>query len=227
MTRFIYLHGLLSSSKSTKGILLKKHLASRGDVYTPDFYPERKDFEGMTVTSLLERVAAWIGEANNPVVLLGSSFGGLMATRYLQLKRKNSERVKLLILLAPALEFYHLLKERIVSTSAWKEWQDCGYQLVQHPAWTGETKWSWDFVLDLKKNHSPMDDPVTVPTLLVHGEDDEVIPAENSRHYAIKQAELGCNWSTYFLPGGNHQLSNIIPEMIEIIDSWLEKHLSW
>ena len=58
MVAFIYLHGLLSSSSSRKGNMLKEALKKIADVYIPDFYPigTHWEFEKMTISYLLEQV---------------------------------------------------------------------------------------------------------------------------------------------------------------------------
>ena len=86
----IFLHGLESSSKGAKATFLR------------DLYPDIKipDFAG----SLFERMAALhavlAGQEN--IILVGSSFGGLMATIFAM---KKSQAVRRIVLLAPALNF--------------------------------------------------------------------------------------------------------------------------
>lgn len=89
MTR-VFLHGLDSSSKGTKGKWFR------------DRFPEMiiPDFTGSLDTRLkiFEQVVAGLDE----LVLTGSSFGGLMAAIF---ALENESRVKKVILLAPALNF--------------------------------------------------------------------------------------------------------------------------
>lgn len=223
MIAFMYLHGLLSSSKSKKGILLKNKLERYGKYYTPDFYPTQQEFEQMKVSLLLEKVANWVNQANSSVILIGSSFGGFIATRYIQ-QQLMSDKVVGLILLAPALDYYHMLKEHLLPSNQWKEWREQGYQLVDHPAWEQKTKWSWSFIQDLQENHNPMDEPVTVPTLLIHGKADDVIPLANSRQYVAKQARFGCQWTSHYISGGTHKLLNVLSEVIDLILNWLKSN---
>ncbi|MDH3392708.1 MAG: alpha/beta fold hydrolase [Desulfobulbaceae bacterium] len=89
----IFLHGLDSSGNGTKGR------------YFAEQYPKmvRPDFSGDLPTRLaqLEKVAA----QKDRLVLVGSSYGGLMATIF---AFKYPDRVCRLVLLAPALNFPEL-----------------------------------------------------------------------------------------------------------------------
>lgn len=98
MTPVIFIHGLDSSSGGTKASWFKEH------------YPEMiiPDFAGTLAERLTSLNAVLAGYDN--LTLIGSSFGGLMATIFLL---ENVERVRQVILLAPALnfpDFTHYLK---------------------------------------------------------------------------------------------------------------------
>ncbi|MEN8256411.1 MAG: alpha/beta hydrolase [Thermodesulfobacteriota bacterium] len=94
MTTTLFLHGLDSSSQGTKGRYFNTHFP---DVLSPDF---NGDLEQRLIQ--LEKVCCDFEK----VILIGSSFGGLMATCFAIL---HPSRVVKLILLAPALNFedYH------------------------------------------------------------------------------------------------------------------------
>lgn len=85
-----FLHGLESSGNGTKGQYFATH------------FPEilRPDFTG-SLSSRLEQLEKLCNEAKN-ITLIGSSFGGLMASCF---AAKNRERVSRLVLMAPALNF--------------------------------------------------------------------------------------------------------------------------
>ena len=105
MTR-IFLHGLESSSKGAKASFLRDHFP---DMIIPDF-------KG----GLSERMKSLnnIIKGCKEIVLVGSSFGGLMATRYVMGKEDTVDR---LVLLAPALNFPDFSEYRIkqVRKPAW------------------------------------------------------------------------------------------------------------
>lgn len=85
-----FLHGLDSSSKGTKGTWFKEHFPQ---VFTPDFSGSLNNRLRQLETLCQDR---------EELLLIGSSFGGLMATCY---AAAHPERCNRLILLAPALNF--------------------------------------------------------------------------------------------------------------------------
>jgi len=221
MVTIIYLHGLLSSSKSTKGTFLKKALDECSTILTPDLYPEQELFEKMTVSSLLNSVSEWVRGASDPVILIGSSFGGLVAIRYVQTGKKYSEKIKGLVLIAPALNFNIVLENHHIPSKEWNDWQQRGFTHVDHPAWTGKTKWSWKFIEDLREYHYPMNEPLNVPILLIHGEEDDVIPVSNSHSFASNQEKQGSHWDVHYLEKADHQMLGHLPELAAVIKTWL------
>jgi pimeloyl-ACP methyl ester carboxylesterase len=84
----IFIHGLESSNQGTKAVYFRKNFPG---MLTPNF-----------PGSLNERMAKLhaILSGKSDIILVGSSFGGLMATIFVM---ENEPRVKRLILLAPAI----------------------------------------------------------------------------------------------------------------------------
>ena len=88
MTYAIFIHGLESSGSGFKGRLFKRTIPG---ILTPDFKGAlEKRLE------LLEKIL----EGEQPWIIIGSSWGGLMSAIY---ACNNPEKVSLLILLAPVL----------------------------------------------------------------------------------------------------------------------------
>lgn len=84
----VFIHGLDSSSRGTKGTFFRSRF--------PDMIVE--DYSG-PFSQRMDKLEGFLAEKDN-LVLVGSSYGGLMAAVYACL---HEERVKQLILLAPAL----------------------------------------------------------------------------------------------------------------------------
>lgn len=84
----MFIHGLVSSGQGSKAKLLRGRIPG---ILTPDFTGSLDERMGQ-LEPILARKPSW--------VLIGSSFGGLMAATY---AISHTDRVSRLILLAPAL----------------------------------------------------------------------------------------------------------------------------
>ncbi|MCX7816034.1 MAG: lysophospholipase [Syntrophales bacterium] len=102
MTR-IFVHGLESSSNGTKGKYFKQHF--------PDMIVE--DYTG-SLSQRMEKLKRDLQSKQN-IIMVGSSYGGLMATIFAIL---YPEKVRKLILLAPALNLpeFEMYREAISGT---------------------------------------------------------------------------------------------------------------
>lgn len=87
----IFIHGLESSGNGFKGRFFKKIFP---DILTPDFQGD--------LNERMEKLYNILDTLNN-LIIIGSSFGGLMGTIY---SFNYENKVDKLILLAPALIFY-------------------------------------------------------------------------------------------------------------------------
>jgi len=84
----LYIHGLMGSGQGFKGTFLRQRFS---DILTPDF-PGTLDERMQALSAILAEDESWI--------LVGSSFGGLMATLA---AASWPERIQRMVLLAPAL----------------------------------------------------------------------------------------------------------------------------
>jgi len=97
MKNIIFIHGLESSGKGFKGIYLKNLFP---DILTPNFEKFKKN---ITLENLLKMRMGQLDlilKESKSWTIIGSSFGGLMATLY---AIRNSDKIERLILLAPFL----------------------------------------------------------------------------------------------------------------------------
>jgi pimeloyl-ACP methyl ester carboxylesterase len=86
----LFIHGLESSNQGTKAIYFREHFP---DMVTPYFTGELSERMGKLNEILHEK---------SDIILIGSSFGGLMATIFAM---EDETRVDRLILLAPAINY--------------------------------------------------------------------------------------------------------------------------
>jgi pimeloyl-ACP methyl ester carboxylesterase len=84
----VFIHGLESTAQGTKGQFFRQFFPQMIiEDYTGDFAKRMRKLDGLL-------------SGKHDLILVGSSYGGLMATQY---SIDNEERVKKMILLAPAL----------------------------------------------------------------------------------------------------------------------------
>lgn len=118
MTR-VFIHGLESSGQGVKGTFFRKRY--------PDMIIE--DFVG-DLESRMEKLSRLLADKTD-LILVGSSFGGLMAAIY---ACQNEAKVQKLIMLAPALILYdfesHLEKKIQIPTFVYHGTRDTVVPLV-------------------------------------------------------------------------------------------------
>ena len=155
----VFIHGLDSSSQGTKGSYFRKR------------YPDMMigDYSG-TLKERMDKLLQEIAVKNN-LILIGSSYGGLMATIFACM---NESRVRRLILLAPALSFtdfnayckkplqipviiYHGRADTVVPPEPTREaagtlFQNFDYRLVvdDHNLHVVFPELDWDTLLEIK-----------------------------------------------------------------------------
>lgn len=200
---YIYLHGFASSPQSTKAEYLRDRFAGlQINLKTPDL--NQGDFSELTITRQMSQVASELPE-NLPVTLIGSSLGGLTAVwlgeRHLQVQR--------LVLLAPAFGFLdHWLPQLGEKLTQWQQMQ---YLMVQHYGEKRSLPLKYQFVLDAAQyREEQLLRPI--PTLILHGQNDEVIPLQASREFAYQRP-----WVRLIELNSDHSLADVLPEIWQAI----------
>ncbi|MBX3232186.1 MAG: alpha/beta fold hydrolase [Labilithrix sp.] len=173
---WLYLHGFASSPASNKARAFVKWGEEHGlavralDLRVPSL-------EHLRFSSILLRVRAEIG-AEDRVVLIGSSLGGLTACRVAEVE----PRVCALFLMAPAFRLAERWRARL-GEDAWRRWKEQDALEVPDHA-TGKTTFvDHGFVAELEALDVGFPD-VRVPTCIVHGTKDDVVDVELSRAWA-------------------------------------------
>jgi uncharacterized protein len=172
---FIYLHGFASSPNSAKAKYISDRFAEiHINIQIPDL--NFGGFSELTIARQINQVASLF--SSSPITLIGSSLGGLTAAHI----ANKYEQVERLVLLAPAFGFLsHWLPK--LGDEQLRRWQEEKYLMVHHYGEKRELPLSYDFVTDARKYQ---EDLLTrpIPTLILHGSYDEVIPIQASRDFA-------------------------------------------
>ncbi|BAY33913.1 hypothetical protein NIES2107_58170 [Nostoc carneum NIES-2107] len=205
MNYFIYLHGFASSPHSAKAQDISDRFAQIGIKLTiPDL--NAGDFSHLTITRQINQIAAEFPADSAPVTLIGSSLGGLTAAH---LGQKYSQ-VQSLVLLAPAFGFLsHWLPK--LGDEQVQRWEQQKYLMVDHYGEKRSLPLSYDFVTDAQQyQEAVLQRPI--PTLILHGKNDEVIPITASREFTISRP-----WVNLVELDSDHALGNVMAEIWQAI----------
>lgn len=208
---YIYLHGFASSPKSNKAVYLRDRFAEI-NINLKVFDLNQDNFTQLTLTRQLHQVESEIKNKSQPIILIGSSFGGLTST-FLAERKLN---IQGLILLAPAFEFLsHWLPK--LGDEKLKKWQEDGYLSVYHYGVNDYLPLSYNFLVDAAQYESEKLQRA-LPTLIFHGLNDDVIPIQASRDFAAIRP-----WVKLIEVYSDHTLGNVMPEVWQQIYDFLKK----
>lgn len=202
---YIYLHGFASSPNSAKARDIKERFAQiQTKLKVPDL--NASDFSRLTITRQINQVTAEFADDSLPITLIGSSLGGLTAAHLGQ----QYPQVQRLVLLAPAFGFLsHWLPK--LGDEAVQRWQQEKYLMVHHYGEGCLLPLSYDFVTDAAQySEEKLQHPI--PTLILHGKQDEVIPISASRDFALLRP-----WVELVELDSDHALGNVMTEIWQAI----------
>lgn len=205
MTQYIYLHGFASSPQSAKAQDISQRFAQiQTQLTIPDL--NAGGFSHLTITRQIQQVAALFTANSLSVTLIGSSLGGLTAAHLAQ----QYSQVQRLILLAPAFGFLsHWLPK--MGEEAVQHWQQEGYYPVYHYGEGRSLSLSYNFVTDAAQYQEDLLQR-PIPTLILHGTQDEVIPITASRNFASSRP-----WVKLVELESDHALANVTQEIWQAI----------
>lgn len=207
---YIYLHGFASSPHSRKGMDLYHRFASQGiDLIIPDL--NQGGFTQLTLTRQIQQVSDLIADlpSSRPITLIGSSLGGLVAAWVAE----RHHRVRSVILLAPAFQFLDHWLERLGAVQL-QQWQTDGTMPVFHYGENQPVPLAYTFLTDARR-YPDQQLQRSVPTLVLHGVKDEVVPIEASRAYARSRA-----WVELIELASDHALTDALDPIWESMKTW-------
>lgn len=207
MTCFIYLHGFASGPQSAKARFFSDCFQQlHRSLQVPDL--NQNDFYHLTLTRQLQQVQSLLPQDGTPSTLIGSSFGGLTAAWL----GEQFPQIEQLVLLAPAFQFLSFWEPRL-GQAQMQQWQQTGEIQVYHYAAQQMLPLSYQFFTDL----SQYDETTLqrqIPTLILHGLRDEVIPIQASRSYAATRP-----WVKLVELDSDHALTNVEAELWQAVQS--------
>ncbi|MDJ0695093.1 YqiA/YcfP family alpha/beta fold hydrolase [Mastigocoleus sp. MO_188.B34] len=206
--QYIYLHGFASSPNSNKARYIEQHFAeNKINLRIPDL--NNNDFSHLTITRQVKQVTAYFDNVELPVTLIGFSLGGLTAVHL----GEKHPIVKRLILLAPAFGFLsHWLAK--LGEEKIQRWKQEKYLMVYHYREKRELPLSYEFLKDATQySEEILKRPI--PTLILHGKNDEVIPIEASRDFARQRP-----WVKLVELDSDHSLGDVLPQIWQEIQSF-------
>jgi uncharacterized protein len=194
---YIYLHGFASGPGSTKAKYIRSQFDRIGiELQVPDL--NQDDFTHLTISRQIAQVVDLFPTDGSPITLIGSSLGGWISTIIAQ----DYWQVEKLILLAPAFDFpYHWLPK--IGERELSSWENTGYLPIYHHAIKSLLPLHYNFLVDTRKYPLSKIDRV-LPTLIIHGINDDVIPVAASRDFADKRA-----WIELLEWDSDHQLTDL------------------
>jgi pimeloyl-ACP methyl ester carboxylesterase len=210
--QYIYLHGFASGPDSTKARFFADTFQRRGlSLLRPDL---NDDFSHLTITRQLEKLRRITSafDARQPITLIGSSMGGLVAILYSGL----DSRVRRLVLLAPAVGFHRILKSK--AGAKFSEWKKNGYMPVEHYA-LGKTLplhfgIYTDAMLYRKATFTR-----ALPTLIFHGLHDDTVAYKNSITLVEQNARAGL-----MLLNSDHALNDCLETIDSQVQAFFERN---
>lgn len=180
----LYLHGFASSPQSRKARFFKDHIEQIGwHCSVPDL--NVPSFTALSLSAQIDLCLELISAlSDQPLVIIGSSMGGLLAALLEQkLRSKNSTpKLQAIILLAPG---FGITKRwpQIIGEQGMNSWRETGFRSFYHYAANNDLPLHYGFAKDLE--HYQTDSfKIDIPTIVFHGIDDQTVPIENARLFA-------------------------------------------
>src|SRR5262249_26946461 len=159
--------GFASGPQSTKGVAFEKYFAVRG-IHIERLNLRVPSFEHLRLSAMIDTVRAAI---TDNAIIIGSSLGGLTAAPVAE----RRPRVRAIVLLAPAFQLVARWREQLGHEL--DEWRAYGSRMVTDFTTGGTSRIDYGFIEDVETIDVGYPE-VRVPTLILHGTGDDVVPIE-------------------------------------------------
>jgi uncharacterized protein len=218
----ILCHGMDSTKNSEKLVSLGRGLATRG------FLTLRFDFAYVGESSERFEDITYSGEVEDlrgacsfirarysgDIGILGSSMGGTVALLF---AAEDPAIAALVTIAAPV--HPEAFPRRILSPDALQKWRDRGYTIYNRQRLNLALLEDLDTINVVESARK-----IACPVLIIHGEDDEVVPVEEAHEL---NACISAKKKLLILKGTDHRLSNPVmmqQALTEAVD-WLTAHV--
>jgi len=205
----IILHGFQSDRKSGNSSIARDALVPLNlNIVTLDFYGRGESdgtFGNLTVDKGVENVEAVVNfihqrDPQQKIILIGGSFGGLVALHSVAILKDVFAQ---LILRAPVSDWGALWRDWVKPENL-QTWTATG-------SFTGEISpgvmatFGPEFLAELQHDdlYDTIAPQITIPTLIVHGDQDETVPLAHSE----KLQSVLPDSQLFVLPGADHRFS--------------------
>lgn len=203
---YAYLHGLGGSSRSAKAVALKEMIPS---LRTPELNPPR--FTDFTVSNALDimddlHLETSRREGDVRWRLIGSSLGGYVCAKWAE---RHPSLVDRMVLYCPAMDL-PALWERYMGSEQIEKWRRSGSYPLAGP--DGDVvDMSSDIIEDALLHHATCPSiPTECPTLIIHGDEDDLIPLE----YSERLSRTSANISLLPVKNADHTMHSHIPILL-------------
>jgi uncharacterized protein len=163
------------------------------------------DFGHLTLSRNIQQASEIILQQPDPTVIIGSSLGGLTAAWVAEQPHLQG-RIEKLVLLAPAFQFLAQWLPRLGADQL-ESWRTEGRMPIYHYTEQRQIPLHYGFVADAQA-YDDTTLKAALPTLILHGTEDETISVEASRTYAATRP-----WVKLVELPSDHALGNVEAEI--------------
>jgi len=211
----ILCHGFTSNKDRPKFTGLEKLFNEKGlATFRFDFFGHGEsegEFENITISEAVEDILKAIdfvkSKGYEKIALVGSSFGGIASI----MAASKTKELFALGLSAPVSDFVEEEK-RTLGAEKLDEWKTKGFRFHEKSDGT-KLKLNYSVFEDAKKHSGyKAAEKIEIPVLIVHGDNDETVPIEQSK----KTSQILKNCRLEIIEGADHRFSK---------QEWLEKLL--
>jgi len=209
---YAYLHGFGSGPNAYKGVQLARLYSQRHSIHLHQPNLNYPNFKKVTISGALRVLDLLDQEHPGLWRLIGSSMGGYAALRWAQL---NPHKVDRLFLLCPGLSIAS--RWPVMMGQQFDQWQKEGVTSFKNYETNEDELVDFEFIRDFANNHPPVP-PVTHPTFILHGTNDEVVPISYSRELTAQYKDL----IKMVEVDDDHSLTKSVSEAFNLSSSFFE-----